>query len=588
MIEKIQKWIGYWYEAHPLIRLFIITIGLALFGWKVGYPGYQSAATWWRGQQLVKAERAIEEGKMEDARNLSASVLRAGDKRVIEALRILEKSMTALQDPNRALIGRSLVFHPNASSEDRRRGFSLMLQDLPLGLVGMGWSNLPKEDHIDRQIALPFCDRLMKHNKLQEVINVIQGFEGWEKDWELSRQVIRALIANEKTESSAQAQQLIDQHWPAGNQAAGLELLEMIPVVQLDATLLPNSLKRLNSSVPREGLMIARLQYAQEKWTRLEIVDQVIQQWKDLAQKDVANFLLATGMHYKLISCYPPTSATLKLEGMAPLLIEACVKEKEWAKAMEYLQASNDQFDVITSLAWKSALFEKMEAKNDLDKVNIEITKEISSKPDAKIYLTLSEIMKIVGIKKRELQYLLDAIRLRNAPLPLFSDISPLLDDLYEQGSEASIAEVIVCYINFEPSNPLLVALFTYHSCIARNCDPSILNDTIQKLIETFDKSPHLRAVSIAIELSRGEFENAKKIADAITIDPAQLPPGYEAAIVIGRNKMGQVTMDNPQISKLRWDKMLPIEREFYRSFIDRESSDKNEPREKTSILETP
>jgi hypothetical protein len=572
MIEKFQKLLTGWANLHPLLRFFLGIILLISLIWGVGKPLYRGAKSLWYGHQLVKAEKAAEAGDMQQAKDLSQTVLRAKDERVIEALRVLERSMSALSDPNRIQIANALMFHPKGGQTDKLRGFLLNVDGSALGWLGQIWAHMDKENQTDRRFAIPFAERLLANKKLKEVLAVIQALDGWDKDWQTQSIILRTLIADDQLGSITQAQQKLEEWWPEGQHESALDIWESIPILKLNVELMPKSIERLNPDVARDALMLSRLKYVSDKWTRLEVVDQAIMQWRELAPKNLAQFLYDSGMNYRLFSTFPPEMSK-KHKGMIRLQLQACAKENEWSKALLYLTAAEAEMEKIIFWGWKAAIADQVNHKDDLEIALSTINTEALISSDVNIYLKLSKLMGQAGLPDRVNQYMLEAIKTGKGALPLFSDITGLVQSVYEQGLEKSILEVISTYLIFEPSNPLLVTHYCYLSCVAGTCDPGVLLEAMKPLASAFSGTPQIHAVVTAIHLAARDYSAAKMQAELVKDDRLMsLAPGHRAAVAVARLKAGVIKPDAALIQDLPWSKIMAVESRFYRNLLDVET----------------
>ena len=123
-----------WANLHPLLRFVILLAVLALIGLLAVKPVFREFKAWRLERNLMAARKAAAEVRMDEARDLSLTVLQAGDPR-IEAFQILEKATASLRDPRHGEIARALMFHPESSDEDRLSGFRGMVQETALGLL---------------------------------------------------------------------------------------------------------------------------------------------------------------------------------------------------------------------------------------------------------------------------------------------------------------------------------------------------------------------------------------------------------------------------------------------------------------------
>jgi len=167
-----------WMQIHPFFRFLCLLAVLAAFGLFGARPGYHRFKAWRLERNLVAARHAVEEERMDEARDLSLTVLRAGDPR-LEAFQILERSTAALRDPLHAEIARALMAHPEGSDEDRWTGFRGIASELPLGVVGQAWAKLPSDCQVAPRFVTAFAERLLAEGRLREAASILLAVAGF-------------------------------------------------------------------------------------------------------------------------------------------------------------------------------------------------------------------------------------------------------------------------------------------------------------------------------------------------------------------------------------------------------------------------
>ena len=105
-----------WANLHYLVRLLILLAAAVVIGLIVASGPYQKFRSWRMERNLLAARNAAGELNMQEARDLSLTVLRA-DESCVEAFRILEKATASLRDAWHSEIARALLAHPDASDE---------------------------------------------------------------------------------------------------------------------------------------------------------------------------------------------------------------------------------------------------------------------------------------------------------------------------------------------------------------------------------------------------------------------------------------------------------------------------------------
>jgi hypothetical protein len=563
MIEWFSKWRGKWLDLHPFLRLISVLLILGLAAVFVAKPAYRQARYWWYGRHLAEAEQAVQEGRMEKAKELSQTLLRAGDPRVLQALRILEQSMSALQDPFRVEIARALMSHPQGTREDRLRGFQLVADEAPLGLAGQAWVHLQEEDRTSPDFAFPFADRLIESGRLKEAAGVIQATPNASSEWEAERRMIRILVATGNEYAIVEAHNRLEKNWPPDDKASVLALLEEIPIDRLKPGLLRVSAGKLDASDPREALMLARLAIAKTNAPRETIAEKTVADWRAKAPREVAEFLRATGMRRQLLQEFPPAELA-SFPDLTEMLVEAAVRENDWTLALGYLEAAPASFDKAIRLVWTTVIQAKAGDEEASDAAWREATIEAGVRREAAGWLKMAEILRAAGLSAKEHESMYQAILRVRGRLPLFEELQPLLEHLYQEDREKAMLQICSVYLLLEPGNPALLTHYAYLACISGTGDPAILVQAMGPLAEAFGSMAPVQSVLATIHLFREDFEEAGRVAGRVNIPLDSLPPGYRTALICARVKAGLLSPDSEEVRGIPWQAMMQSERRFF------------------------
>lgn len=258
-----------WANFHPAGKILVILSLVGTVGFFGLKPGYAVVKKWRLERNLVEAKKAVEESRMDEARDLSLTVLRSGDPRV-DAYRILEKSTDSLRDPRHGEIARALIFHPESNAEDRLRGFQGIVNSMPLGLVGQVWAGLPEEMRADPRFAIEFAGRLSSAERWTEAAAVLLKVpeESREQSWIIL--MCEVLVGTGSEEATIEAQRLLASEMEAGKVDLDhvLGVLEKISIVGLN----PGSLGSVQESLEavegdkeaRASMMLVRMDCREE------------------------------------------------------------------------------------------------------------------------------------------------------------------------------------------------------------------------------------------------------------------------------------------------------------------------------------
>jgi hypothetical protein len=533
---------------------------------------YQKFKSWRMEQNLRAARTAVEEARMNDARDLSLTVLLSGNPS-IDAYRILEKATAALRDPNHGNISRALLAHPQSTTEERLQCFRSLATNVPMGILGQTWDSLSAECKQDPRFATAFADRLIGEHRLEEAGSVLVAVPAMPRPSMVELCLIRVLIDSVNSEGYGQAQQLIAAKMPeTGQDLPGwLDLLEQIPPLQLRPDLLEPVRKVLEhppeGSEGRMALLLARLDYAADFARRAAILDTAIGNWQDRDPKCLADFLANLGLYQRLLEVFPPTSLARHPE-LLPRLLEAIERSGNWQQVYPLLQAHGKHMPTFEVLAHQTLAAARLgdAASRFADWAAAMADARTSPVPTA--FLTISRIARDGGMQDEAEQALVAAIRLGRGPLPLLAELKPLCNSLVRQGRDGSLLEIYASYFAFEPGNPVLLTQFAYLACLNEAIDPKTVLKAMEVLAAGFPSELPIHCVLATAYLCNAQPDKAAATLDRLELDPNQLAPGYHAVFLTTQALARRIPLDDPRITDFPWKSLLPCERRKFNNLI--------------------
>lgn len=561
-----------WANLHPLVRFLVMSLVVGGVGMVAIRPAYRAFKDWRLERNLVAAREAVDGLRMDEARDLSLTVLRAGDPR-IEAFRILEKSTASLRDPLHAGIARALIGHPEGTKEDRLNGFRGIAQELALGLVGQAWAGLPVECRTDPRFAVMFATRLISEKRLNEAVSVMVAVPESERDGALKRSLIQALIVSGKSEALQEAQRQIATGFSsaAGEGDEWLGLLEEIPPVSLQVGLLTPVRKVLEApdseNSPRNALMLARMDYAAQFASRAAILDSAIERWKAPAPEWVAKFLQDLGLNQRLLDEFPPERVN-ESPGLFPLVLDALEDTGASDQVILLLEKQGHLLTKSEQLAHRAVALGQMGDSGGSNQAWSAAIEEAKASPDSGSLMKLHRIAKGVGLTDAANIALLDSIRLGRGPLPLYSDLKPLLVSLQEQRRENSLLEVCANYFSFEPGNPVLLTQYAYLACLNQLAEPAAVVKAMEPLAKAFPKEVPIQCVLAMVYLCDNKPAKAAEVLDALELDPSKVAPSYRAVYLVSQVLNRRISKDDRQITDFPWKSLQALERKKFTEMI--------------------
>ncbi len=547
---------------------------LAGVGLVVVKPAYRVFKGWRLDRNLSAARVAVDADRMSEARDLSLTVLRAGEPG-IEAFRILEKSMASLRDLRHADVARALITHPDGSDEDRLKGFRGLVPEVPLGLAGQAWSALPEESRGRPEFASVFAERLISAGRSGEAANVLLGVPEAQRTPAVEQGLIRVLIRSGKGDGYDEAQRRLAALWPASGAGAGgwLDLLEEIPPLSLR----PNLLGRVVESLGRSGgedpvraaLMMARIEYAGNFPGRADVLERAVASCKDEAPVALAGFLDALGLHRLLLENCPPELVAEHPE-LFPLVLGAMQKSGDWEQIPPLLEAHGTDLPKAELLAQRALVAAGTgDSAGRVREWNAAMGEARTSSGNG--FLRLHEIAHHAGLEAEAGQAMLEAIRLGRGPLPLYEDLKFLLNPLASQGRENDLMQICAIYLPFEPGNPVLLTQYAYLACLNGLADGKTIVAALKPMAEAFPDALPIQCVLATAYLSDGQPVAAAETLDRLKLDPEKLAPGYRAVFLTTQVLNQRLSRDDPAITGFPWKSLLPSERRKFSEWIKRD-----------------
>jgi hypothetical protein len=572
ILNFLNRALDRWANLHPLVRFLTVGAAVGVTGFFTARPAYQAFKSWRLERNLAAARKAVEEVRMDEARDLSLTVLRAGDPR-IEAFRILEKSTASLRDARHGDIARALMFHPESSDEDRLNGFRGFVPDSPLGLVGQAWASFPENCRTDPRFAEVFADRLLAERRFSEAASVLLGVPEGARGTGVNQRLARVLIGTGTRQGYDEAQRMI----AAGIGRDGaeisrwLDVLEEIPAVSLQEGILRSLRGTLadpaSGDEARRALVLARMDYAANYSRRAAVLDHAVSPWKDRAPIAVADFLSDLGLHQRLLDTFPPSRVADQPE-LFPQMLEALEKSGAWSQVAPLLDMQGGSLPKFEELAHRAIAAAHMGQDTLRAQAWNAAMGEAKSGSQSTAYLTLHRLARDAGLKDEADQALVEAVRLGRGPLPLYADLKPLLSALSRQGRESLLMEICAVYFPLEPGNPVLLTQYSYLACLNNLVEPQLVIEALEPLSKAFPKELPIQCVLATAYLCNAQPAKAAETLDPMALDPEKLPPGYRAAFFATQVLTGRMAKDDPRIARFPWQALQTSERRKFSELI--------------------
>jgi hypothetical protein len=570
--DSISRLWDRWANFHPFLRFVIGSTLVSLFALLTLPPAYRGFKSWRLESNLSAAKTAVETGSMIQARDLSLTVLRAGDPR-LDAFRILEASMKALRDPRHSDISRAILSHPDGTRADRLAGFRGLAPAVPMGIVAQAWTKLSEADQVDPEFVAVFADRLVRDRQLTDAASLLVTVPGDPPHPLIRQRLIRVLIASGTREALQEAQKRLAAEWPkdAERLHEWLAIAEEIPIGSLDVTQLGpvrNSLQRhAAKDDAAAALMLVRMKLAANFSSRAAILDEAEAEWDSRAPVEYARFLTAVGMDERLVASFP-IERVEEHPALLPMLAEALQNTGRWVVLEILLEEHGDRMQPWELRARRALVARKSGTERQFTDAWAAALGEANSNERLETSLSLYEFAKRAGLEAEAERALIDSIRRGRGPLPLYADLKPLVESLAKRNRENELLQICAAYLPFEPSNPVLLTHAAYLICIHELTTPEVLIKAVKPMAEAFPDAVPMHCVLATLQLSNSDTEGAAETLDRLKLDPAELAPPYRAAYEVTQVLNGRLKVTDPRIKEFPWSALMPTERRHFQKLL--------------------
>lgn len=574
VLEFLSTLRGRWVNMAPVFR-FIILAGVAATIGLVGLePAYRWFKAWRQEQNLAAARDAIDDQKMANARDLSLSVLRAGES-CIEAFRILEQSTAALNDPMHSQVSQALMTHPEGSEEDRLNAFQTIATELPLGVVGQAWYGVSQACQQQSRFAAGYAARLVAEHHFREAAAVLLAVPPAQRDPSVNQGLLRILIRSKQRDTYDEVQRLIAKGIstaPEAELSGWLALLEEMPPLSLRDELLEPVRRLLAapdcSDDARKALVLARMDFAADFANREQVIATAIDRWKDQAPEALGRFLLGIGLNQAVLDTFPVD----RIDGhpeLLPMVLEAAEATGAWSQVTLLLDAHGGLLPKFEELGLRAVAVAK--AANSTVPASDWQTAMNEAKSGAsstRALLKLSLLARNAALPDESEKAMVAAIRLGRGPLPLYEDLKPLIESLERQGSEGTVLEICAIYLHCEPGNAVVFTQYAYLACLNNQLEPKAALKAMQIVAVAYPEELSTQCVLATLYLCDGQYQQAAEILDRLQLDAGTLTPSHRIAFLTAQVLNGRIAKEDPRIMEFMWDDLQLSERKKFSELI--------------------
>lgn len=570
---NLRNWINLWLQRPLWLRLASL-LAIAAFLGLLGYlsvPMVKEKVRISRMQKNISEARAeMQLGHYQGARAAALAVLLAGHDSP-EATRVLLDSMEKLRDPRLVEVALLVLVSPDQPRGDRLTAWEICCREAAMGIVLQAAQALPEAFATHTDFRLPLADRLISEELFPDALTAI-GIEKDSNDAALSleweERLVRLLIAMGTADGARLAQERVAKRLRSNREEGEslVHLTDEIPMWQLISTFhdaLVASAPEAASERPDARLRRLRAEAA----TWLTRKDELIEQLLSDPEADpilLARWALRCNQAERAAELISPEMAAADVNAFS-LRVEALRLSEQWDLCRATLEVAPDgvvEAEVQTELAVVAGKLGDRTAVNHAIEEAI-IVARLSSETESMVRLAkFAEKQGVVAIARRAW---VEAARRRVGPLPLYSRLLPMLQELEAEHREEDLVEIVMAYRRLEPANGLLMIHHHYLALIRGLLTP---DSARTNLLAVLEKTPKFQPARITLTLAGllGGFPPKEVLA---TLNDGQID--WLAASTADRAIHGLAFAANGQheeadliFKSLRWDQLLPSERTVF------------------------
>lgn len=571
-MKKLRK---PWRSRHRRLvvdyLILVLCLGASLM---LAKPAYRVFRDWRTGKIAENAAEALAAGDFAEARRLARTVLVTQSERH-DMLVILQRSMEALNDPDAAHVSRMLMVHPEATEEDRIRGFRDTCSSMPIAMVTATWMALGEEKAYSPAYLLPFATRW-----IDQGLNDVDGPMLIERadlalEPELRLQAVRGLMKSNKDPSLRLAQSHIAELMADGGGTAlpAFRLLAGVPLEKFRADGFPDLegwiLTQPEATV--DDQLLALIQKRHRFPGQLsELVKHAITRFAGKNPAAVGRWLNQIGLAGETLKLLSEEQAAADVE---PFLAraDALIALERWPEAIQWLAAPPDKVSMIELHSRRMICDGKPGKAARQGKAWTEALLEVGAGPDPDVLLEFSRRMHEAGLEELAGEAMVAAVRTKRGRLPFWHQIRHLLPWLRARQQGQAMSEVCSLMASLQPSNPEVAIEALDLDCILGKSQSAALLEQLEQLEKQhpgISEEQRFRELKATVLLQAEQPEAALAACGPYATESGNTSDRLIAVAAVAKAILGENETSAQLFERVVWKRMLREEKEFFTNLL--------------------
>jgi hypothetical protein len=558
-------------EYRPLVVDVLILVLCIFISAKLARPAYQAFREW-RTEMIARdAAKALAAGDFAEAKRLAKTVLVTKRERH-DMLTILLRSMEELKDPGAVDISRMLMVHPEATEEDRIRGFEDTCASMPIASVTSTWMALGEKKAFSPTYLLPFATRWFDQGLNDADGPLLMNRTDLALEPELHLQAVRGLMKSTSDPSLSNAQSHIAGLMAVGGDTAlpAFRLLAGVPLEEFRDDAFPDleSWIQTQPEATTDDQLLALIQRRYRSPDQLnDLAKQAIARFAAKDPAAVGRWLNQIGLAEQTLTLLPEEQAAADV---GPFLAraDALIALERWPDASKWLASPHQKAEKIEIQSRRMICDGKAGNGTRRSKAWADALLEVGGTgPNPDALLEFSRRMQEAGLKELAAEAMVAAVRTGRGRLPFWHQVRDLLPWLRARQQGQAIAEVCSVMAKLQPSNPEVFIEALDMDCILGKSKAA----TLLKQIDQLEKQhPTVREMIRFRELKGTVLLQADQPEAALTACGPDVT-GHEyssdrlIAVTAAAKAMLRQTADAAQLFKqVVWKHKLREEKDFF------------------------
>lgn len=513
----------------------------------------------------------LSEDDFQEAKRLSKAVLLMHNNRH-DMLVVLQRAMEGLKDPNAAQLSRMLMVHPDATEEDRIRGFRDTCASMPIAMVSAIWQSLGREKAQSPDYLVPFATRWIDEGLSDHRGILLIHRSDLGEHPELRLQAVRELMRSKRDPMLIQSQVHIADMMSEGGKTAlpAFRLLAEVPLEKFRPGGFPDLEAWIGTrqDATVDDHLLALIQKRQRFPGQLsELGKDAIARFGDKDPAAVGRWLNQHGMAAKTLDLLPAEMAASDAEAFLARA-DALIALERWPEAIEWLATpppgkvpmlelhsrrmmcdGKPGEAIRQGVAWKQALL------------------EVGAGPDPDALLEFSRRMYQAGIEEIADEALVAALRTGRGRLPFWEQIRHLFPKLRQRQQGQAMFEIASVMARYEPTNAEALIEALDLECILGKSQPAALVERVHQLEM---RLPAITSERRFRELKATALLQAEDAAAALAAcGPAlsETDPTNDrliAVAAVAKAMLNENDDSSQLLAQVGWSRMLREEKQFF------------------------